>query len=150
MSTTDQGTLLDSFEASIRELVPSATQSQDRRWKPVDDIDKVPSGEVRVFFVDGDSPTPVTDGVYSTVAIEHEFKLRVYTSYGNLRRREMQRLRDKDALQIFMLLDLRRSPIEPGLYSVTHDGWDEESDEQGARWGAHTYSVHFLHEATPT
>ncbi len=93
------------------------------------------------------------DGIFSPSAIEHESIVRVYTSYGNLRRRQKQALAGTDGSQIWIELDVLREASAgstiAGLISVVPLGWEDEDTEQGRLWGAHTYEVRFIAEGVP-
>lgn len=148
-ASTEIGTLLDTFDERVRAIVPSATLHSDRRWRTVDDIDSVPGGEIRMFYIDADEPVPVEGGIYSPSQIEHEATVRVFTNYGNVRRRQKIKLTGPDGRQIWLAWDTQRDPIIPGLISVVHDGWEEEDDEQARLWGAHVYTVRFVAPGVP-
>jgi hypothetical protein len=153
MRTTNEGELADAWIEQVRGVVPSATEHQDRRWREVDDIDAVASGEIRTFYVDVVDVGPVGGGIYSPNAIEHACTVLVYCSYGNLRRKLMRRLRDRDGRQLWLTMavrgDAETDTTTAGLVSVEHIGWQEENDDQGRQWGAHSYAVRFLAPGIP-
>lgn len=140
--------LARAFTTTIRDLTPDLEVYRDRRWRPVDDIDLVQGGEIRLFYVDMPDPRPVTSGIYANDGIEHEVTCYVYTNYANLRREEQRGLAARDANQVWIALDTRRDS-EPtttiaGLVSVEHTGWQSEDDQQASYWGAHTFTVRYF------
>ena len=150
MTPTNIGALLGVFDGLVRDLVPSSEAHRERRWRLVDDRDRVASSEIRTFFIEATEPTPVTSGIYGPSAIEHETTIRVFTSYANIRPRLKQTLAGEDARQIWIDWDIRRDPIVDGLVSVENSGWEPEDEEQATQWGAHTFEVRFIAEGVPT
>ncbi len=148
MRVTTLRALAQAFTTTIRGLTPALEIYQDRRWRPVDDLELVPSGEVRNFYVDMPDTRPVVDGIYSPDGIEHEVTCLLYTSYGNLRREEQRGLAARDANQVWLALDVLRdsnpATTIAGLVSIEHTGWQVENDEQASYWGAHTFVVRYF------
>ena len=149
MTPTTIGALLDTLDTLVLDLVPSVAELRARGWSRVADIDNVPGGEIRTFFIEASEPVPILDGIYSPSAIEHGTTVRVWTSYKNLRRRQKQALAGEDSRQIWIDWDVRRDPIVDGLISVENAGFEDEDDEQGRQWGAHTFDVRFLAQGVP-
>lgn len=155
MRTTTTGALAEAITTRVLAIAPSSTAMQGRPWRAVDDIDAVQGGEIRTFYVDIPPETvrPVTDGIYSPAAIEHECTVEVWTSYGNVKRRVHRALAAEDARDVWLDLEVRRDATTDntiaGLVSVEGTGWQAEDDEQGRHYGAHTYYVRFLAQGIP-
>lgn len=153
MRTTTEDLLENAITEQIRGLTPSASMHAAKRWGPVDDIDKVASGEIRKFFVELVDVAPVTDGIYSPSAIENACTVMVWTSYGNLRRQDFRHLVGRDGRQIYLAIAILGDADTPstiaGLVSFEWSGWQDENTEQGAHWGAHTFAVRFLAPGIP-
>lgn len=154
MRTTTIGELTDAIAVRIRELTPGMTARADQPWRFVEEIEKVPGGEIRTFFVDLMDAVPVVGGIYSPDGIEHEATALVYTSYNNLPRRQARALAAEDARQVWLDLAIRSDAETEntiaGLVSTEHIGWQDESEEQAQIWGAHVFAVRFLAQGLPT
>jgi hypothetical protein len=152
MRTTTVGALDAAFTERIRQIVPSATEHQTSRWRPVDDRDNVANGEIRTFYVDISGSRPAYDGIYGT-GIEREATVLVYASYGNIKRKLKQHLAASDGHDIWLDLEVRRDATTDntiaGLVSLEHQGWQDEDDEQGRHWGAHVYALRYLADGIP-
>ena len=153
MRTTTLGDLTDAIAARIRQITPGTTARADQPWRFVEEIEHVPTGEIRVFSVDMVDAVPVDGGIYSPDAIEHDATLLVYTSYKNLPRRAARALVAEDARQVWLDLAVRADAETEntiaGLVSIEHVGWQEEAEEPSQIWGAHLYAVRYLAQGLP-
>ena len=155
MRTTTIEDLTEAIATTIRGLTPIETAMREHRWRLVDDLDLVKSGEVRCFYVDipPDDVSSDLDGIFSPDSIEMVATMLIYTSYGNVKRRMQRRLCSRDAKQIWLTMELARDATTPntiaGLIAFDHVQWRSEDDEQARYWGAHTFACRFLAEGLP-
>lgn len=153
MRTTTIGDLQTAFTTQIRRLVPTGTAYREHLWSPQDDVDNVPGGEIRRFYVEIVDEKPIPNGIVSPSAIEYGATVLVHTAYPNIKRRQFNALKDLDARQIFLTLavlqDTDSDPSIAGLVSIEHTDWTPQVTEQGAYFGAHTYDLRFLASGIP-
>lgn len=145
MQTTTPRIIRADFITQIVAIAPSHTEHQTIRFRPVRSVDHVAGTELRNFHIDVPSPAqPSSTGIYGS-GVAYEFALEVWVSYGHLAPEDDDSIITTDGAQIWDALQSRYDPALAGLIAVEPSGWIEGPDtDDGTRWGAHTFTVHYL------
>lgn len=143
METTTLDDLRDAFRDRIRQITPAHPRFNDA-WKPVDRVDDVPGGDIRLFCVELFDEEPDPDDSIWGDGFTQRAQLQVWTNYGGLEEREPESILSQDARQIYLNLECRLDPQIAGLQSVESVGWTDETDDNGNVWGAHVFRIRYL------
>ena len=144
MQTTTPRLIRADFSDQIRAIVPSHTEHQTSRFRPVRSVDLVQGAELRSFHLDIPRPAqPIDGGHYGDGGVDYQFILEVWVSYSGLAPEDDDSIITTDGAQIFDALQNRYEPALAGLISVEPDGagWIDGDDSDGNRWGAFTFVV---------
>lgn len=148
MTPTTTRELRAAFATMLRGLTPTELPRRERGWMQVERRADVPGAEIRRFHIsiidDGDDG----QGIQAPDAFERPATLRIYACYGSLPDAEVEDLISGDGGLIEVALQLRTDPEILGFHSSIRLGWEDENDEQGRRWGAHTYAIRYLARGT--
>lgn len=115
-------------------VVPSYEPRSNDLWRPVQQKRDVPSEGLRSFFVELRDITEEGD-VYGGCAL-HTANLSIWTSYQGLTPAEQQVLVGRDQQDLWRAL--HRAEID-GASKFTKSPFQEENDEDGHIWGAHSF-----------
>lgn len=129
----------------IKAIVPAHTRYRSTGYRYVRVRSDVPGPAIRNFAVELSRSAPVDGGIYGH-GIEHQFEMKVFTSYGHLSAEDDDSVISEDGRQMWITLQRRIDPAVPGLISVlpSDTPWETESDEDGHVWGAHNFIVRYL------
>lgn len=144
MDVTTPRLIRADFVAQIKAIVPSFVEHQTSRWREVRSIDEVPSAELRNFHIWMGVGAPST--TYGS-GVEYVVEMQIWTSYGALAPEDDDSIITEDATQVWDALQARYEPALPGLISVEPLRWIDGDDDDGRRWGAHTFEVRYLARA---
>lgn len=147
MDTTTPHTIRADFATQIMAITPSHPEHQTSRFRPVKSVSNVRGPELRNFHLEIPGPAqPVDGGIYGS-GVEFGFELRVWVCYGALDDNDDDSIITTDGAQIWGALQARYDPGLAGLISVEPLGWiSGEGDDNGHRWGAHTFDVRYLQD----
>jgi hypothetical protein len=139
----------DAVLPAIRALVPSHTPHADKRWVQAGSIEAFEGGEIRTFHLENlvGEPGDITiSGGWHRV-----YEMRIWTSYTGLAEEDDDSIIEEDAIQLGNAFVNLLDPTTNGLLKIdpAEQGWIEGPEsEDGVRYGAHTFQVHYLADAT--
>lgn len=147
MQTTTPRVIRNDAIVQIKAIVPSHPEHQDSRFRLVKSAAEVRGLEIRNFYPEIPEPAqPIDGGIYGS-GVEYGFELRVWVCYGHLAPDDDDSIITTDGAQIWDALQARYDPALAGLISVEPLGWiSGDGDEDGRRWGAHTFAVRYLQD----
>jgi hypothetical protein len=138
--------LHDLFVPAIHDIVPTHRPYRDERWRYVPILREVP-GALRNFHIRFGVAEEVLDGIYGADAIQMEMTCDVFTSYVGLGSTEDNSIISMDGHDILVTLSEIAESSGCGFLRIIRENpsWEPlEEDDEGRRWGAHTFTVHYL------
>ena len=139
-TTTHSAARLDAI-STIQSIVPAVLG--DSLWTPVDAIKETHGGRLRLFFVELESSTPAPSLTYSD-GMAWTVSARIHTNYSGLKAAEAMDIAFSDGRQLYHALERRTSPVVPGLFPPTYEGFTPDNKNDGSVFGYHSVTMTIL------
>lgn len=147
ITITTLSSLRTAVSARIEDLSPEEKTSHG--YRAVTRKSHVPGGGFRNFYVDyRGAGQPVEGGMWGASGMEYEIEMDVFMNYTHVHEEDDEGLISSDGQRIWIDLSRAIDPTITGLISVEYDGWVDEDQDPGQRWGAHSYTVRYYSRGT--
>jgi hypothetical protein len=149
MTPTTPETIKADLIAQILAITPSHTAHQDDRWVQAHSVEDAFGGTIRTFHVMhtvGEPSDLLVSGGWP-----RRYRMLVWTSYAGLQPDEDDSIIERDAVQLGNAFVKRMDPTVNGLLQISpreQDWIEHEESDDGKRFGAHAFWVHYLADAT--